>query len=42
MLRAHTKERQERQIYSSAGAHGPSKRRSDNPSTGVQDDGQDS
>jgi hypothetical protein len=29
-------------INSSAGTHGPSERRSDNPSTGVQDDGQDS
>ncbi len=39
MLRVHTKERQ---IHSSAGTHGPSERRSDNPFTGVQDDGQDS
>jgi hypothetical protein len=39
MLRAHTKERQ---INCSTGTHGPSERRSDSPSTGVQDDGQDS
>jgi hypothetical protein len=39
MLRARTKERQ---IHPPAGTHGPSKRRSDNPSTSVQDDGQDS
>ena len=39
MLRGHTKERQ---IHPSAETHGSSERRSDNPSTGVQDDGQDS
>ena len=39
MLRVHTKQWQ---IHSSAGTHGPSERRSDNPSTGVQYDGQDS
>jgi hypothetical protein len=39
MLRAHTKERQ---IHSPAGTHGPSKRRSDNPSADVHEDDQDS
>jgi hypothetical protein len=39
MLRVHTKEWQ---IRSSAGTHGPSERRSNNSSAGVQDNGQDS